>query len=85
MRGWIVTVAIPPDPHSNRNVKSTAMHRLKPSRNARSHAGSITSVSSCSVGPSAYVRSRRGAIIPHITRTMIAPTIAPMKPAPSPA
>jgi len=32
-----------------------------------------------------YVRSRRGAIIPHTTRTMIASTIAPMKPAPSPA
>ena len=33
----------------------------------------------------AYVRSKRGATNPHNTRTMIAPTIAPMKPAPSPA
>src|SRR4029077_14676952 len=35
--------------------------------------------------PSAYVRPRRGAMNPHTARTMIAPTIAPMKPAFSPA
>jgi hypothetical protein len=32
-----------------------------------------------------YVRSSRGAITPQTTKTMIAPTIAPMKPASSPA
>ena len=73
---------------SNCNVKLTALHRLKPSSNAKSHEGSITAwlrSSLQSMGqPSAYVRSIRGAINPHTTRTMIAPTIAPMKPAPSP-
>jgi hypothetical protein len=55
---------------SNCNVTLTAMHRLKPS--------------SCKK-PCAYVRPRRGAMNPHTARTMIAPTIAPMKPAFSPA
>jgi hypothetical protein len=37
---------------SNCNVKLTALHRLKPSSNAKSHEGSITSVASLqSMGP----------------------------------
>ena len=71
---------------SNCNVKLTALHRLKPSSNAKSHEGSITAWlrSSLQSTADAYVRSRRGAMNPHTTRTMIAPTIAPMKPAFSP-
>src|SRR6516164_11105024 len=63
---------------SNCNVKLTALHRLKPSSNAKSHEGSITAwlrSSLCSQQPSAYVRSRRGAMNPHTTRIMNAPTI----------
>ncbi len=33
----------------------------------------------------AYVRSKRGAMNPHTVRIIIAPTIAPMNPAPSSA
>ena len=37
---------------SNCSVKLTALHRLKPSSNAKSHEGSITSVASLqSMGP----------------------------------
>src|SRR5262249_26999185 len=64
------------DGHGSKcNVKLTATVRLKPSSNARSHEGKIT----------AYVRSKRGAMNPQTNRTIIAPTIAPMKPAPWPA
>ena len=68
---------------SNCNVKLTALHRLKPSSNAKSHEGSITAWFAL-LFAGAYVRSKRGAINPHTARIMIAPTIAPMKPAFSP-
>src|SRR5262245_62047680 len=72
---------------SNCNVKLIALHRLKPSSNAKSHVGSITTVASLqSMGHrAAYVRPRRGATNPHTAKIIIAPTIAPMKPAFSPA
>jgi hypothetical protein len=51
-------------------------HRLKPSRNPNSHEASITARLDAKE-PSAYVRSKRGAMNPHTARIMIAPTIAP--------
>jgi hypothetical protein len=67
-------------------VASRIPARLYPVHRSRFDVAVAVRVrTSCRVGPSAYVRSRRGAIIPHITRTTIAPTIAPIKPAPSPA
>ena len=66
------------------------------SRSAKSHVGSIQltccSLQSSTMRPNPsgaterlYVRSKRGAMNPHTNRTIIAPTIAPMNPAPSPA
>jgi hypothetical protein len=68
--GCISSIAtVPGDSQSDYSLQSNAMrpNRCVDAQDAASGANNRVP----------YVRSRRGAIIPHTTRTMIAPTIAP--------